>query len=104
MLNAFGQAAAARRKVIDMSERRMNRGRSNDRRERRLATRLAYTIVHLAESAGVGRSMIYDEIRAGRLVASKAGRRTIVTRENAKAWLRGLPTANTSIRDTRPDE
>jgi hypothetical protein len=83
-----------------MSERRAKgQRRTKVPRQRRRATRLAYSIPQLAEYAGIGRSMLYAEIGAGRLIASKAGRRTIVTRENAKAWLRELPTTQTSIRN-----
>jgi hypothetical protein len=35
--------------------------------------------------------MIYEEITAGRLIARKIGRRTIVRRADALAWLRSLP-------------
>jgi hypothetical protein len=35
--------------------------------------------------------MIYEEIAAGRLIARKIGRRTIVRRADALAWLRSLP-------------
>jgi hypothetical protein len=35
--------------------------------------------------------MIYEEIAAGRLTARKIGRRTIVRRADALAWLRSLP-------------
>ena len=35
--------------------------------------------------------MIYEEIAAGRLIARKIGRRTIVRRSDALLWLRSLP-------------
>jgi hypothetical protein len=35
--------------------------------------------------------MIYEEITAGRLVARKVGRRTVVRRSDALRWLRLLP-------------
>jgi hypothetical protein len=35
--------------------------------------------------------MIYEEIAAGRLIARKVGRRTIVRRADALLWLRLLP-------------
>ena len=64
--------------------------RKNTRRQR--LGRLAYSIPRLASLVGTGRSTLYGEIAAGRLVASKVGRRTIITRENVKAWLLALPT------------
>jgi hypothetical protein len=35
--------------------------------------------------------MIYEEIAAGRLIARKVGRRTIVRGADALLWLRSLP-------------
>ncbi|MBV9151502.1 MAG: DNA-binding protein [Alphaproteobacteria bacterium] len=40
----------------------------------------------------VGRQTAYDEINAGRLIANKVGRRTIITRANSKRWRESLPT------------
>jgi hypothetical protein len=53
--------------------------------------RLGYSIEHLSKEVDVGRSTIYHEIAAGRLVARKVGRRTIVRRSDAVRWLRALP-------------
>jgi excisionase family DNA binding protein len=69
---------------------RTNRRRSNNTTQRRSRT-MAYSIQRLAKVVGVGRSTLYAEIAAGRLIAQKVGRRTIVTRANVTAWLRGLP-------------
>ena len=44
-----------------------------------------------AKVAGVGRTMIFNEIRRGRLPARKCGRRTIITDPDLEAWLGGLP-------------
>jgi hypothetical protein len=43
------------------------------------------------ETYGVGRTKAYEEIKAGRLRAKKAGRRTIVGDDAAEEWLRSLP-------------
>jgi hypothetical protein len=40
---------------------------------------------------GVGRQLAYDEIKAGRLVIKKAGRRTLIHRAAAERWLERLP-------------
>jgi hypothetical protein len=40
--------------------------------------------------------MIYEEIAAGRLIARKVGRRTIVRRADALLWLRSLPVLEAS--------
>jgi hypothetical protein len=39
----------------------------------------------------LSRNFLYNEIADGRLVARKAGRRTVVTRWEAVRWLRSLP-------------
>jgi hypothetical protein len=54
--------------------------------------KLAHSIAQLVEVSGLGRSFIYEEIKAGRLVARKAGRRTLVLHEDAERWLGSLPT------------
>lgn len=45
-----------------------------------------------ARCAGVGRTLIFAEIRAGRLVAKKAGRRTLISVPALDAWIEALPT------------
>jgi hypothetical protein len=60
-------------------------------RKRILSRRLAYSIGRLAKECDVGRSSIYEEIGAQRLVARKIGRRTIIRRSDAIRWLRALP-------------
>lgn len=53
--------------------------------------KLAYSIAQLTELSGVGRSFLYEEIKAGRLVVTKAGRRSLVLYDDAVAWLTTLP-------------
>jgi excisionase family DNA binding protein len=65
----------------------------NSRRFRRLG----YSIEHLAKEVDVGRSTIYQEIAAGRLVARKVGRRTVIRRSDAIRWLRSLPTLGRDV-------
>jgi excisionase family DNA binding protein len=60
-------------------------------KNRRSLRRLGYSIEHLAKEVDVGRSTIYNEIAAGRLIARKVGRRTVVRRSDAIRWLRSLP-------------
>lgn len=43
--------------------------------------------------AGLARSRLYLEIKAGRVDARKAGRRTLVMRESLDAFLASLPRA-----------
>jgi hypothetical protein len=42
--------------------------------------------------AKIGRTQVFKEAKAGRLIVTKVGRRSIVTYANAKAWLASLPT------------
>jgi len=58
---------------------------------RRQTARLAYSIERLAKESDISHSMIYEEITAGRLIARKVGRRTVVRRSDALRWLRLLP-------------
>lgn len=41
--------------------------------------------------AGIGRTAAYSEMKAGRLLAKKFGRRTIIPRNEAERWLAALP-------------
>ncbi|RQN33688.1 DNA-binding protein [Paraburkholderia tropica] len=41
--------------------------------------------------AGVGRTAVYSEMKAGRLSARKFGRRTIIPQVEAERWLASLP-------------
>jgi excisionase family DNA binding protein len=60
------------------------------------SNKLAYSISELSEMSGVGRSFLYEEIKAGRLTVTKAGRRSLVLRGDALAWLSSLPKLETS--------
>ncbi len=51
----------------------------------------AYSIDDLVDDGPFGRSFIYEEIRAGRLIARKARGRTIILPSDLKAYLAALP-------------
>jgi hypothetical protein len=51
----------------------------------------AFTVADFAERHGISRAMVYVELRQGRLIASKVGTRTIITKEAADAWRSALP-------------
>jgi hypothetical protein len=53
--------------------------------------KLAYSIAELTEISGIGRSFLYEEIKSGRLVVTKAGRRSLILYDDALAWLTTLP-------------
>ena len=52
---------------------------------------LAHTIDEVCKIAKLGRSSVYEEIRSGRLIARKCGRRTIILATDLRAWLDQLP-------------
>jgi excisionase family DNA binding protein len=51
----------------------------------------AMSVDDFAERYGPGRTKTYEEIRSGRLRARKIGTRTIITEDDAEAWLSRLP-------------
>ena len=57
---------------------------------------LAVGIIDATRLLGVGRSTLFEEIRAGRLQARKAGRRTLILRDDLRAWLNTLPSSQSS--------
>lgn len=52
---------------------------------------LAYDVRGLTKACGRGRSMILNDIHAGRLTARRAGGKLIILYEDAKTWLQSLP-------------
>jgi excisionase family DNA binding protein len=53
--------------------------------------RKAWSIAEAAALSGLSRDFFYGEIRSGRLVARKAGRRTLIIQEDLEKFLAGLP-------------
>lgn len=53
-------------------------------------TPLAYTIKDAVKITGMSRSRLYEELKAGNLVAKKMGRRTLIPHESIEAWLNNL--------------
>ncbi len=53
----------------------------------------AMTVKQFLEWVHISRSTFYKEVRAGRIKLRKVGRRSLVAREDAEAWLSNLPTA-----------
>lgn len=44
--------------------------------------------------ACIGRTKVYAEAKAGRLILRKIGAKTVILRADAEAWLRALPAAS----------
>lgn len=55
-----------------------------------LLTKPAYSVPELQQLTSIGRSFLYEEIRQGRLRATKAGRRTLFLADDVVAWLEGM--------------
>lgn len=53
--------------------------------------KLALSIKELIAISGISRTSIYNEIKLGRLVVRKLGRRTIVLVSDTERWLGALP-------------
>jgi excisionase family DNA binding protein len=49
--------------------------------------RLAHSIVGALSIVPIGRSFLYEEIRAGRLKTFKVGRRTLIADADLRGWL-----------------
>jgi hypothetical protein len=62
----------------------MRRRRQTAERE----ARVALTIGQFLESVPIGRSLLYDEIAAGRITTIKCGRRTLIAVEERDRYLR----------------
>ena len=56
-------------------------------------SRLALGVDEFAQAVGVGRTIIFAEIKAGRLLARKLGKRTLIYDQDGRAWLELLPFA-----------
>jgi hypothetical protein len=63
----------------------------SERERQRRASQRAMSISAFCEIYDIGRTKAYEEINAGRLKARKAGRRTIITADDAEEWLGRLP-------------
>jgi excisionase family DNA binding protein len=64
----------------------------------------AHSIAETCAITGLGRDTVYSAIRDGRLVARKLGRRTIITDDDLRQFLAGLPRAGGREEATRSPE
>ena len=63
---------------------------SETERQRRAWPR-AMSLQAFCDRYDIGRTKAYEEIKSGRLKARKAGRRTVITADDAELWLNRLP-------------
>ena len=57
--------------------------------------KVSHTIEEFREATGIGRSRAYEEIKLGRLIPRKCGRRTLITVSEMEAWLEQLSRPST---------
>lgn len=57
----------------------------------------ALTVEAFCRLYSVGRTYFYQEVNAGRIPVRKAGKRTLVLKEDAEAWLAGLPSRTAEV-------
>lgn len=55
---------------------------------------LGHSVDEVVRISGLGRTLVFSEIKEGRLVARKCGRRTIVLRSDIERWLSHLDVAH----------
>jgi hypothetical protein len=55
------------------------------------ASKGIFSVNDFCHWAGIGRTAVYAEMKAGRLVARKFGRRTVIPQFEAERWLASLP-------------
>lgn len=63
----------------------------SEREPQRRAQQRAMSLAEFCDRYGPSRTKTYEEIKCGRLRAIKCGKRTLVTADDAEAWLRSLP-------------
>jgi hypothetical protein len=66
-------------------------GDISEAEKRRRAQQRAMSITRFSEDSAIGRTKAYEELRSGRLRGRKVGKRTIISQDDAEAWLRQLP-------------
>ena len=54
-------------------------------------TPIALTIAEACAASRIGRTRLYEAIRAGELCARKHGKRTLILDEDFRSWLESLP-------------
>jgi hypothetical protein len=76
---------------------------SNTRGQDPDAEKLALSIADVVRASGLCRTLIFSEIRSGRLVARKCGRRTVVLHDDLVAFLQALPLSGSAAKPQSRD-
>ena len=69
----------------------MTNRKISDREQHYQARQRAMSIARFSEDYAIGRTKAYEELKSGRLRGRKIGKRTIISQDDADAWLRQLP-------------
>jgi excisionase family DNA binding protein len=75
--------------VEKIKRHEINQGNSEP--ELQVRSLRAMSIDVFCDRYGLGRTLAYEEIKAGRLRARKVGRRTLIAEDDAEDWLKSLP-------------
>jgi excisionase family DNA binding protein len=65
-------------------------------------TPMAFTIEEAGVVSRVGRNSLYSAVETGALRARKIGRKTLILRDDLRAWLEALPTAAGAAPPSKP--
>jgi len=57
-----------------------------------------YSVKDFLREFSISRAKFYEEIKRGKIRARKIGRKTVVAREDAEAWLSASPVLDTAHR------
>ncbi len=58
-----------------------------------LTPKIGLSIDEACHASGIGRTKLYEALSNGKLIAKKAGRRTIIRPEDLEAYVASLPVA-----------
>jgi excisionase family DNA binding protein len=68
-----------------------HRAVTRNHKEQNMSDRMAMSPAEAAQVAGIGTTLLREEIAAGRLTARKVGARVLIAVEDLRAWLDNLP-------------
>ncbi|SDQ27759.1 hypothetical protein [Brevundimonas sp. 374] len=57
------------------------------------SARLALSVSEFCDTCSISRSLFYQEVKAGRILTLKAGKRTLIAATEAHRWLNSLSAA-----------